>query len=119
MCAGNQLASRQLYIMLLRLIWAFKIELSKDPAENNWGVDPLLVSVCWVTWHLLDIALNRALTRPPSHAGLDRARPVRGAAPGVQSPIRAPRAVKAGANVEFLMEGDLPTIDVACVIGSR
>lgn len=45
MCAGNQLASRQLYIMLLRLIWSFKIELSKDPSENNWGIHPLLVSL--------------------------------------------------------------------------
>ncbi|OQV02173.1 hypothetical protein CLAIMM_07412 [Cladophialophora immunda] len=41
MCAGNQLASRQLYTMLLRLIWAFKIELSRDPSDNNWGIDPL------------------------------------------------------------------------------
>lgn len=45
MCAGNQLASRQLYIMLLRLIWSFKIELSKDVADNKWRVDPLQVSV--------------------------------------------------------------------------
>ena len=43
MCAGNQLASRQLYIMLLRLMWAFKIELSNNPSENNWGIHPLQV----------------------------------------------------------------------------
>ena len=43
MCAGSHLANRQLYIMLLRLIWAFKIELSDDSRENEWGVDPLKV----------------------------------------------------------------------------
>ena len=43
MCAGNHLASRQLYIMLLRLIWAFKLELSTDPAENTWSIHPLHV----------------------------------------------------------------------------
>ncbi|RFU24453.1 hypothetical protein B7463_g11887, partial [Scytalidium lignicola] len=41
MCAGNQLAQRQLYIMMLRLIWAFKIELSTDPLENKWNIHPL------------------------------------------------------------------------------
>ncbi|KAH8812106.1 cytochrome P450 [Xylogone sp. PMI_703] len=41
MCAGNQLAQRQLYIMILRIIWAFKIELSSNPLENKWNIDPL------------------------------------------------------------------------------
>lgn len=43
MCAGFHLANRQLYIMLLRVIWSFKIELSKDPAECRWQMRPLKV----------------------------------------------------------------------------
>lgn len=43
MCAASHLANRQLYIMIVRLIWAFKIELSEDSLDNEWGIDPLLV----------------------------------------------------------------------------
>ncbi|KAF2096007.1 cytochrome P450 [Rhizodiscina lignyota] len=41
MCAGFNLANRQLYILLLRLIWAFKIDLSKDPSEKYQQLRPL------------------------------------------------------------------------------
>ena len=44
MCAGFQLANRQLYIMILRLLWSFRIELSDNPAENGWQMRPLEVS---------------------------------------------------------------------------
>lgn len=43
MCAGALLANRQLYILFLRLIWAFRIELSKNESQNDWSVDPLKV----------------------------------------------------------------------------
>lgn len=43
MCAGFHLANRQLYVLILRLIWSFNIELSKDSAENNWSMRPLEV----------------------------------------------------------------------------
>lgn len=43
MCAGFHLANRQMYILLLRLIWAFEMKPSKDPAENNWQMRPLEV----------------------------------------------------------------------------
>lgn len=41
MCAGFQLANRQLYVLVLRLIWAFRIETSKDPAEKYEQFRPL------------------------------------------------------------------------------
>ena len=44
MCAGFHLANRQQYILLLRLIWSFKIEPSKDPTERDWQMRPLEVS---------------------------------------------------------------------------
>ena len=44
MCAGFHLANRQLYVLILRLIWSFKIELSKEPGENGWQMRPLEVS---------------------------------------------------------------------------
>jgi cytochrome P450 len=44
MCAGFHLANRQMYIFLLRLLWSFKIEMSKDPLDNNWQARPLEVS---------------------------------------------------------------------------
>lgn len=43
MCAGFHLANRQQYILMQRLIWSFKIELSKDPAEQGWQMRPLEV----------------------------------------------------------------------------
>ena len=43
MCAGFQLANRQLYVLILRLIWAFKIELSLNSVDNNWQMRPLEV----------------------------------------------------------------------------
>ena len=46
MCAGFHLANRQLYISILRFIWSFKIELSRDPAEKKWQMRPLEVS--WI-----------------------------------------------------------------------
>lgn len=49
MCAGFHLANRQTYIFVLRLLWSFKIELSKDPGENNWQARPLDVS----SWFLI------------------------------------------------------------------
>jgi hypothetical protein len=61
MCVGNQLASRQLYTMLLRLIWAFKIELSTNPAENKWGIDPLQVRI-WCKIHSAIILLLTTTT---------------------------------------------------------
>jgi cytochrome P450 len=51
MCAGFHLANRQLYVMLLRLIWSFKIELSKDPAERFERLRPLEVSVNSLLYH--------------------------------------------------------------------
>lgn len=45
MCAGFQLANRQLYVLLLRLIWSFKMESSKDPAERLRHLRPLEVSL--------------------------------------------------------------------------
>lgn len=30
--------------MILRLLWAFKLELSDDPTENTWGIHPLHVT---------------------------------------------------------------------------
>ena len=44
MCAGFQLANRQLYLLVLRLIWAFRIELSKGPGERFEQMRPLEVS---------------------------------------------------------------------------
>ena len=41
MCAASHLANRELYILLLRLLWAFRIELSKDPRENEWSMRPV------------------------------------------------------------------------------
>lgn len=43
MCAGFHLANRQLYVLLLRLIWSFKIETSKDPTERFDKMRPLEV----------------------------------------------------------------------------
>ena len=31
---------KQLYVMVLRIIWSFKIEISKDPSERDWDIDP-------------------------------------------------------------------------------
>ena len=47
MCPAAHLANRQLYILLLRLIWAFKIELSADPRENQWTIRPVEVRIDW------------------------------------------------------------------------
>lgn len=44
MCAGFHLANRQLYVLLLMLIWAFKIEPSKEAEEQGWSMRPLEVS---------------------------------------------------------------------------
>lgn len=44
MCAGFHLANRQLYVLILRLIWSFKIEVSKDPTERFERMRPLEVS---------------------------------------------------------------------------
>ncbi|KAK1052114.1 hypothetical protein LTR74_016578 [Friedmanniomyces endolithicus] len=41
MCAGFHLANRQLYVLLLRLIWSFRIEMSKVPAERIERMRPL------------------------------------------------------------------------------
>lgn len=43
MCAGFHLANRQLYVMILRLLWSFKIELSGDSAEDQWQMRALEV----------------------------------------------------------------------------
>jgi len=43
MCAGFHLANRQLYVLLLRLIWSFRIEMSKVPAERIERMRPLEV----------------------------------------------------------------------------
>ena len=44
MCAGFHLANRQLYVMILRLVWAFEIKLSSKPRENKWQMRALEVS---------------------------------------------------------------------------
>lgn len=31
---------KQLYVMVLRMIWSFKIEISKVPSEQGWSIDP-------------------------------------------------------------------------------
>ncbi|TKA34704.1 hypothetical protein B0A54_13304 [Friedmanniomyces endolithicus] len=43
MCAGFHLANRQLYVLLLRLIWSFRVEMSKVPAERIESIRPLEV----------------------------------------------------------------------------
>ncbi|KAK5170321.1 uncharacterized protein LTR77_004908 [Saxophila tyrrhenica] len=57
MCAGFHLANRQLYVMILRLLWSFKIELSKEDADNNWRMRAL--EDVTEPWHLAAI--------PPSY----------------------------------------------------
>ena len=44
MCAGFHLANRQLYVLLLMLVWTFKIEISEDEGERHWEMRPLEVS---------------------------------------------------------------------------
>ena len=34
--------------MFLRLIWCFKLELSSNPEENTWGIDPLKVGAALI-----------------------------------------------------------------------
>lgn len=46
MCAGFHLANRQLYVLLLMLIWSFRIERSEEGEEQRWSMRPLEVS--WV-----------------------------------------------------------------------
>ncbi len=43
MCAGFHLANRQLYVMMLRLLWSFKIELSEHAQDNGWQMRALEV----------------------------------------------------------------------------
>lgn len=43
MCAGFHLANRQLYVLLLMLIWSFKIEPTKEEGERGWQMRPLEV----------------------------------------------------------------------------
>jgi cytochrome P450 len=57
MCAGVHLANKQLYVMILRLIWSFKIELSNDPKESRWQMRAL--EDVQEPWHLAAI--------PPSY----------------------------------------------------
>ncbi|OLL26238.1 3-hydroxyphenylacetate 6-hydroxylase [Neolecta irregularis DAH-3] len=45
MCAGSLLANRELYIVFMRMLWAFKIELSEDPKERDFNIDPVEGSV--------------------------------------------------------------------------
>lgn len=44
MCAGVHLANRQLYVIILRLIWAFEVGMSEDPEEKIEHLRPLEVS---------------------------------------------------------------------------
>lgn len=44
MCAGFHLANRQLYIVVLRMLWAFKIEVdSERPDVDTWRLHPVKV----------------------------------------------------------------------------
>jgi len=43
MCAGVHLANKQLHVLLLRLIWSFRIEVSREMAVNNQQMRPLEV----------------------------------------------------------------------------
>lgn len=43
MCAGFHLANRQLYVLLLMLIWSFKIEPSEESGRQAWQMRPLEV----------------------------------------------------------------------------
>ncbi|KAK3717675.1 hypothetical protein LTR37_005742 [Vermiconidia calcicola] len=53
MCAGFQLANRQLHVLILRLLWSFKIEPSEDPGESDWQMRPL--EDVTEPWHLAAI----------------------------------------------------------------
>lgn len=62
MCAGFHLANRQLYVLLVMLVWSFRIEVSEREGERGWKMRPLEVSgdvrvveeTCWGRHGLTD-----------------------------------------------------------------